>query len=117
MPVYGLEKTATFIRTTLRHPAFCRAWNYIVKAGLTNEEKSAIVLVPVQRISFREWLEKNIATRTGDNNFDEFLEHSVEAADRSLVTALFGYLGLLSEAPVPSNSNLFCRCIAIYPGK
>jgi hypothetical protein len=79
---------------------FCRAWNYIVKAGLTNEEKSPL-LSSGARISFRTWLEKNLATRTGDNNLDEFIAHSVEAADRSLVTALFGYLELLSEAPVP----------------
>jgi saccharopine dehydrogenase-like NADP-dependent oxidoreductase len=104
MPVYGLEKTSTFIRTTLRHPSFCRAWNYVVKMGLTNEEKP-VFLVTGSNISFREWLDKNIAAHTKDNNFDEFLEHHVEAGDNSLVTELFGWLGLLSEDAIPSTAT------------
>ncbi len=37
IPVYGLEEATTFIRTTLRYPAFCRAWNSVVQAGLTDD--------------------------------------------------------------------------------
>ncbi len=33
---YGLDNVNTFIRTTLRHPAFCRGWNKIVNLGLTD---------------------------------------------------------------------------------
>ncbi len=38
IPVYGLESTHSFIRTTLRHPEFCRGWNNLVNAGLTDDE-------------------------------------------------------------------------------
>ncbi|HXB30125.1 MAG TPA: saccharopine dehydrogenase C-terminal domain-containing protein [Puia sp.] len=38
MAVYGLESTHSFIRTTLRHPEFCRGWNNLVNAGLTDDE-------------------------------------------------------------------------------
>jgi saccharopine dehydrogenase-like NADP-dependent oxidoreductase len=103
MPVYGLEKTLTFIRTTLRHPSFCRGWNYVVKAGLTNEEKSAFLTS--SKISMGEWLDKNIAAHTKDNNFNEFLERSVESGDRSLVLELFGYLELLSDLTIPSTAT------------
>ena len=34
---YQLHNVKTFIRTTLRYPAFCRGWNKIVKLDLTNE--------------------------------------------------------------------------------
>lgn len=37
IPIYGLEEATTFIRTTLRYPAFCRAWKAIVRAGLTDD--------------------------------------------------------------------------------
>jgi saccharopine dehydrogenase-like NADP-dependent oxidoreductase len=40
VPVYGLEKTATFIRTTLRHPDFCAAWKTVVALGLTDEKNT-----------------------------------------------------------------------------
>ncbi len=38
IPVYGLENVATFIRTTLRYPAFCSGWEKIVAAGFTNDD-------------------------------------------------------------------------------
>lgn len=34
---YELHDVATFIRTTLRYPAFCRGWNKIVKLKLTSK--------------------------------------------------------------------------------
>jgi saccharopine dehydrogenase-like NADP-dependent oxidoreductase len=39
IPLYGLEETRTFIRTTLRYPAYCNAWAAIVGAGLTDDKK------------------------------------------------------------------------------
>ena len=39
IPIYGLEEAKTFIRTTLRYPAFCRAWQAIVQAGLTDDRE------------------------------------------------------------------------------
>ena len=33
--LYGLHGISTFIRTTLRHPAFCRGWNKFVNMRLT----------------------------------------------------------------------------------
>jgi saccharopine dehydrogenase-like NADP-dependent oxidoreductase len=40
IPIYGLESADTFIRTTLRYPSFCNAWQAIVAAGLTNDTDS-----------------------------------------------------------------------------
>ena len=39
MALYGLEDAGTFIRTTLRYPAFCRAWSSLVRAGLTDDRQ------------------------------------------------------------------------------
>lgn len=36
--LYGLEDTATFIRTTLRHPDFCIGWKKIIELELTDEK-------------------------------------------------------------------------------
>ena len=40
IPVYGLQQADTFIRTTLRHPDFCKAWKTIVDLGLTDEKNT-----------------------------------------------------------------------------
>ncbi len=37
LPVYELEEADTFIRTTLRHPDFCKGWQVVVTLGLTDE--------------------------------------------------------------------------------
>jgi saccharopine dehydrogenase-like NADP-dependent oxidoreductase len=39
IPLYGLQEAGTFIRTTLRYPAFCNAWKDIVRAGLTDDRR------------------------------------------------------------------------------
>ncbi len=39
IPLYGLEEAETFIRTTLRYPAFCQAWKTVVAAGLTDDKQ------------------------------------------------------------------------------
>jgi saccharopine dehydrogenase-like NADP-dependent oxidoreductase len=40
IPVYGLEEAGTFIRTTLRHPGFCKGWKTVVDLGLTDEKNT-----------------------------------------------------------------------------
>ncbi|HVZ96061.1 MAG TPA: saccharopine dehydrogenase C-terminal domain-containing protein [Chitinophagaceae bacterium] len=57
---YQLQDAATFIRTTLRHPSFCRGWHVFVKMGLTNADDYAQI---ENCTTYREWfqLKKNIA--------------------------------------------------------
>ncbi|MFN7823547.1 MAG: saccharopine dehydrogenase C-terminal domain-containing protein [Bacteroidota bacterium] len=38
IPIYGLEDAATFIRTTLRYPIFCRGWQLLIQLGCTRED-------------------------------------------------------------------------------
>jgi len=99
IPVYGLEETSTFIRTTLRHPFFCKAWNCIVKASLTDEEP--FVSVASKRISYREWLDRSISLHTTSKNVEEFLNQYAAGDDKALIKDMFDYLDLLSEKDIP----------------
>lgn len=40
---YGLDEIQTFVRTTLRHPSFCRGWNKIVNLGLTDMDDHELI--------------------------------------------------------------------------
>ncbi|HVU96190.1 MAG TPA: saccharopine dehydrogenase C-terminal domain-containing protein [Puia sp.] len=51
IPLYGLEPTRTFIRTTLRYPAYCRGWAALVSAGLTDDKTP----IDAQGLSFADW--------------------------------------------------------------
>lgn len=74
--LYGLEDAATFIRTTLRHPDFCRGWKTVVSLGLTNDE----ALIDTNRI-----------------RYIDFLEDRMQGEIPSAEQYLLNYLGLYSE--------------------
>jgi saccharopine dehydrogenase (NADP+, L-glutamate forming) len=79
MNMYGLENAETFIRTTLRHPAFCTAWSSIVKAGLTSDQQ----IVPHQPITFRQWSEPILPYVTAETREQ------------------YRFLGFFDDTPVP----------------
>ena len=51
LPIYKLEDIPTFIRTTLRHPNFCKAWEAIVKSDLTNDT----IILNTNELSYVKW--------------------------------------------------------------
>ncbi|MGZ8558450.1 MAG: saccharopine dehydrogenase C-terminal domain-containing protein, partial [Chitinophagaceae bacterium] len=87
-------------RTTLRHPSFCKAWNCVVNAFLTDEDKSAAAIA-VKHISFREWVEKSIRINTGAENFENFLTRCTGCEDKNVIREMFTWLGLLGEEEIP----------------
>ncbi len=78
MDLYDLQDATTFVRTTFRHPAFCKAWNSIVNAGLTNDT----IIVNSPGRTFKEWAATSIP-------FDKVNDHQ------------FKYLGLFDEQIIP----------------
>ena len=99
IPVYGLEESSTFIRSTLRYPDFCKAWDCIIKARLTDTDRSSPVIAN-KHITYREWLEKSIEIHTGYTGIDAFLAQHA-GSDAKVISELFYYLSLLSNDPVP----------------
>ncbi len=83
IPLYGLGSAKTFIRTTLRYPAFCKAWQSIVAAGLTNDEAS----LSASGMTFSQWSAP--------------LLPYVDASNKSL----YAYLGLFDEAQLPQQAK------------
>jgi saccharopine dehydrogenase-like NADP-dependent oxidoreductase len=81
--LYKLQDAATFIRTTLRYPAFCKAWDKIVNAGLTNDTDE----IDIKNLTYKKWSEP----------INKFID-----ADNK---ELFQFLGLFYETPVPANSK------------
>jgi saccharopine dehydrogenase-like NADP-dependent oxidoreductase len=51
LPIYELDPIKTFLRTTLRHPAFCLGWNAIVQAMLTDDTP----LLNIEALTFKKW--------------------------------------------------------------
>ncbi|HWB26392.1 MAG TPA: saccharopine dehydrogenase C-terminal domain-containing protein [Chitinophagaceae bacterium] len=70
--LYGIENAETFIRTTLRHPAFCTGWKNIVDLKLTDEEKvyqtdgmtvADFFKIHFEKHGFTNWLNDMLGSR------------------------------------------------------
>jgi len=69
IPKYGLQDTATFVRSTLRHPDFVYGWKNLIELKLTDEAKQyqtdgkTLLQVFKEHMDlhgFGEWLEKKL---------------------------------------------------------
>ena len=52
LELYNIEQIKTFMRATLRHPAFSKAWSYVVRMDLTNENDR----FDATKKSFADWM-------------------------------------------------------------
>ena len=83
IPVYKIPEANTFIRTTLRYPAFFIGWNAIVNAGLTNDVEK----IDVTGLTFSQW---SAPVLTFVNEINQ---------------PLLAYLGLFDDTPVPAAAS------------
>ncbi len=82
---YDLKEASTFVRTTLRHPDFCRGWNKIVELKLTDETYS----YDTTGMNIRSFVSAHLA-RQGI--------HSVVYSDMNeIISKQFAFLGMDSE--------------------
>lgn len=90
---YGLEETATFIRTTLRHPDFIYGWRNLIDLNLTSEEK----LYQTDDKTLVQFFKEHMNL----NGFGEWLEqklHEQFDSTKSLLSELVNLVKLEAEA-------------------
>ena len=88
--IYGLQGISTFIRTTLRHPAFSRSWNKFVNIQLT--DTSDYEQIKECKI-FKEWFDVKQATFSGNTN----------DKDENVFQQQINFLGIESDERLPDN--------------
>ncbi len=88
MPLYGLEQTATFIRSTLRHPDFMYGWNNIIELELTGETPQyetdgktlqELFKEHMDKHGFGDWLNRKLTERFGQTR--ELLDKLMQLAE------------------------------------
>jgi saccharopine dehydrogenase-like NADP-dependent oxidoreductase len=99
MPTYQLENAATFIRTTLRYPAFCRGWDYIVNLGLTDTEDHDNIM---DCETFADWLERKLyLVEDSEMSLEEYVDLYVPEDYHQEILSQFNFLGLNSTNKLP----------------
>lgn len=107
IPLYGLPDASTFIRTTLRYPAFCAGWKHIVRAGLTDATK------PLEAAGTRP--DAGSHATAGPNVADAGAAGSLTYAQWSAPLlpfvddtnrAQYTFLGLFDDTPIPPSATV-----------
>ena len=83
IPVYKLHDAKTFVRTTLRYPAFFTGWKSIIAAGLTNDKDA----INTAGLSFKKWSEPILPLVNADNK------------------AMLAFLGLFDDDAVTATAS------------
>lgn len=100
MPLYGLENTTTFIRTTLRYADFCKGWDVVVDLDLTNEQDHLLVS---KCKTYSEWLSAKLQQIEGrELSLRMYLELYVKEADHDIILEQFAFLALESNELLPA---------------
>ncbi len=91
---YQLQEVKTFIRTTLRYPAFSRGWNKIIKLGLTEKNDQQEIQHCTTYLDWFNLKKKALFSENKDklNEEDFFNDEFVEQVD---------FIGLRSEENIP----------------
>ena len=83
IPLYGLDGVSTFIRTTLRYPVFCSAWQAVAAAGLTDDQ----IKLNTSGMTLRSWAAPILPYVNAGNK------------------ELFTFLGFYEDIPVPAKAQ------------
>jgi saccharopine dehydrogenase (NADP+, L-glutamate forming) len=99
IPLYKLDQADTFIRTTLRYPAFCRGWDYIVNLGLTDTEDHDNIM---DCETYADWLDRKLyLVEDSEMSLEEYAELYVHDDYQQEILQQFNFLGLTSNNKLP----------------
>jgi saccharopine dehydrogenase (NADP+, L-glutamate forming) len=88
---YSLNGVKDFIRTTLRHPAFCSGWDAIIQLGLTNETPKTI---PTNE-TVKGWFNKHLQANNLTNLYATFIQNKA-------LKAQLEFIGLEENEVIPA---------------
>jgi saccharopine dehydrogenase (NADP+, L-glutamate forming) len=99
--LYNLNDISTFIRTTLRHPAFSRGWNKLVNLGCTSTDDYEKIK---SCKTYKEWFilktAEFIANKRGGNNYLQLYTTDTFEGE---FTKQINFLGLESNDKLPED--------------
>jgi len=91
---YSLNGVKDFIRTTLRHPAFCSGWDAIIQLGLTNEKPITISTTE----TVKGWFNKHLQANNLTNLYETLIQNKA-------LKAQLEFIGLEENEVIPARLN------------
>jgi saccharopine dehydrogenase-like NADP-dependent oxidoreductase len=101
LQTYGVEDIRTFVRATLRYPAFSRGWDAIVKLGLTAQDDS----IDTTKLTYAAWLKakSNCKAKT---ELESFVAEKLGLDAGGKEMNMLQWLGLFSNDLIPNTGTV-----------
>jgi saccharopine dehydrogenase-like NADP-dependent oxidoreductase len=94
LDIYDVPDIKTFMRATLRHPAFCKGWSAIVDLGITTETDS----FNKAGQTYASWMKAKTGHTKGD--IVEHVANKLNLGKTDKVMGMLQWLGLFDEVPL-----------------
>jgi saccharopine dehydrogenase-like NADP-dependent oxidoreductase len=95
LDIYEVPDIKTFMRATLRYPAFCKGWQALLMLGLTNQDD----VFETKGHTYASWLK----LKTGHKDSGTLQQHVAKLLDvpeNDKVMPMLQWLGLFDDAPL-----------------
>jgi len=96
-PLYHLEKIPTMLRGTLRQSGFCKAWNILVRLGLTDD---SYVIEDSAHLTYAQLVEAFLPAAPKNSSLKKRLAGFMGADENSEEVKLVEWTGVLENNPV-----------------
>lgn len=97
--IYNVPNIPNVFRGSLRKPGFCKAWNALVKIGLTDNR----YLVPdANQLTYEEWLSFYLPRKNSLTTKEKLANFLIESDDSEILKKI-EWLGLLSDEKIELN--------------
>jgi saccharopine dehydrogenase-like NADP-dependent oxidoreductase len=98
LELYDVPEIKTFMRATLRNPAFCKGWDALIKLGLTNDKDA----VNTQGLTYAGWLKNKSGYKTG--SLIQHIAQKVDLPENDKVISMIKWLGLFDDKQITSKN-------------
>ena len=95
LDVYEVPGIQTFMRATLRHPAFCKGWQALILLGLTDQAD----VHEATGHTWRTWLQLKTA-HNGEGPLTRHVAARLGISENDHVMAMLQWLGIFDEIPL-----------------
>lgn len=102
VPIYHLQQTKTFIRTTLRYADFCNGWKILVDLDLTstNDQQESAACK-----TFSDWYQLKLKKFESTHKpFAEYLQEQFSETDQQKIIGQLNFLELNANELLPAHS-------------
>lgn len=95
LDIYHIPEIKTFLRATLRYPAFCKGWQAIILLGLTDQQD----MFETQGYTYASWLRMKMGY-SGNDSLQQHVAEKLSLRDDDKVISMLEWLGLFDEKPL-----------------